>query len=317
MRTIDRNSFILLTIIGAIYFSFTFSESKIKETDSKSFNKLSEFEKKIILYKGTELPFSGKYNYHSEEGTYQCKQCNQNLYTSNHKFNSNCGWPSFDDEIDNAILFIPDLDGIRTEILCSNCNGHLGHYFLGENYTKKNVRHCVNSTSLIFKKSIDMNNIKQAYYAGGCFWGVEYLFEKLEGVISAESGYMGGTVKNPTYQQVCYENTGHLEAVKVEYDSSKINFESLTKYFFEIHDPTQKNGQGPDIGSQYLSAIFFNDVEEKKISLELIEILKEKGYDISTKLYECDTFWLAEDYHQNYYKKKSGTPYCHFYTKRF
>ena len=282
-----------------------------------NYNILSEEEKKIILYKGTEKPFTGKYNNHLEQGTYICKQCNQDLYYSEHKFISNCGWPSFDDAIKGSILYKLDADGKRTEILCSHCNAHLGHYFVGENYTNKNVRHCVNSISLNFNKTMVNNNLHSAYYAGGCFWGIEFLFEKLDGVILAESGYMGGFIDNPTYKQICYEKTGHYEAVKVIYDSTIINYENLTKYFFEIHDPTQANGQGPDIGEQYLSAIFYNNNYEKEKSLELITILKNKGYKVVTKLLPYQTFWIAEEYHQNYYKKKSGTPYCHFYTKKF
>ena len=290
----------------------------LNELQSQSvYNHLTPKEKEIIIYKGTEIPFSGKYNNHFKKGIYICKQCNQELYNSNDKFVSNCGWPSFDNSIEGSISYRLDADGHRTEILCSNCNGHLGHYFIGENYTKKNVRHCVNSISLNFKKNMEDKNIKSAYYAGGCFWGVEFLFEKLDGVISAKSGYMGGFIDKPTYQQVCYEDTGHLEAVEVVYDKSIISYQELTKYFFEIHDPTQIDGQGPDIGKQYLSAIFYNTNDEKTISNDLITILSEKGYKIATKLLPYKTFWVAEEYHQNYYKKKSGTPYCHFYQKRF
>ena len=294
-----------------LYFSLNNIQSQI------IYNNLSKDEVDIIINKGTEKPFTGIYNNHFLKGTYVCKQCNQNLYQSEHKFNSDCGWPSFDDAIKGSIKYQLDPDGIRTEILCSRCKGHLGHYFIGENYTKKNVRHCVNSLSLNFKKSMDNNNLLTAYYAGGCFWGLEFLFEKLDGVISAKSGYMGGFINNPTYKQVCYEKTGHLEAVEVLYDSSIINYKDLTKYFFEIHDPTQSNGQGPDIGEQYLSAIFYNNKYEKELSIKLINVLKNKGYNIATNLFPYKTFWEAEEYHQNYYKKKSGTPYCHFYRKRF
>ena len=161
--------------------------------------------------------------------------------------------------------------------------------------------------------------IKSAYFAGGCFWGVEYHFEKLDGVKAAISGYMGGTVNNPSYREVCSGSTGHLEVVRVDYDPSVVSFETLTKLFFEIHDPTQANGQGPDIGSQYLSAIFYTTQEEKDISKKLINILEEKGYNIVTKLISIlnTPFFAAEDYHQDYYIKSGGTPYCHAYTKRF
>ena len=163
------------------------------------------------------------------------------------------------------------------------------------------------------------NQIKSAYFAGGCFWGVEYYFEKLEGVKAAISGYMGGKIDNPSYEMVCTGFSGHLEVVRVDYDSSIVSFESLTKLFFEIHDPEQINGQGPDIGPQYLSAIFYNDELEKEISLKLIEQLSKNGYRVATKLIPCvgNPFFEAEAYHQDYYFKHNKIPYCHSYQKRF
>jgi peptide methionine sulfoxide reductase msrA/msrB len=158
---------------------------------------------------------------------------------------------------------------------------------------------------------------KKAYFAGGCFWGVEHLFQGKEGVISVTSGYMGGSLDNPTYQDVLTGKTGHLEAVEVAYDPVQVNFEELAKFFFEIHDPTQTNGQGPDIGAQYLSAVFYNSEDEKEISHNLIEILKSKGYDVVTKVIPAVKFWEAEEYHQDYYVQKNQQPYCHVYKKIF
>lgn len=122
------------------------------ELMNKKYNKLTPEEEKITLYKGTETPFSGKFNKFNEKGVYICKRCNAELYKSDDKFDSGCGWPSFDDEIEGAIEKIPDKDRIRTEIVCSNCGAHLGHVFKGEKMTEKNIRHCVNSIALNFKK---------------------------------------------------------------------------------------------------------------------------------------------------------------------
>ncbi len=162
-------------------------------------------------------------------------------------------------------------------------------------------------------------NLQSAYFAGGCFWGVEYYFEKLEGVQAAITGYMGGHLNNPSYKEVCRGTTGHLEVVRVDYDADIVTFEELAELFFEIHDPTQKNGQGPDIGNQYLSAIFYNNQEEKDIAQALIDILKNKGYNIATQLISTHNtpFFEAEEYHQDYYFKNNKQPYCHNYVKRF
>jgi peptide methionine sulfoxide reductase msrA/msrB len=292
--------------------------------DSTKYNKLTEEEAFIILNKGTERPFTGKYYTHTEDGTYLCKRCNAPLYRSNNKFDAQCGWPSFDDEIEGAITKKPDADGRRTEILCANCGAHLGHVFVGEHYTDKNTRHCVNSLSLNFEplkiavSSVDTENkTDTAIFAGGCFWGMEYYFENKKGVISTEVGYIGGHIDNPTYAQVCSHESGHIEALQVVFKPSIISFEDLTKLFFEIHDPTQVNRQGPDVGEQYKSAIFYRNDEQKAISEKLISILKDKGLDVVTELIPATKFWPAEKYHQNYYGKNGHRPYCHAYQKKF
>ena len=277
---------------------------------------LTDEEKRVIIHKGTERPFTGKFYDFNEKGTYICKQCGAELYHSSFKFDSSCGWPSFDDEIKGAIKRVPDADGRRTEIVCSNCGAHLGHVFVGEGFTSKNTRHCVNSISMEFipDKKIEKET---AIFAGGCFWGVEYYMEKLPGVISVESGYIGGSKDNPTYEEVCTKTTGHAEAVRIVFDPSKTDFETLAKQFFEIHDPTQIDRQGPDVGSQYRSEIFYTTPEQKKITEKLINQLKGKGYKVVTQVTPASTFWPAETYHQNYYSNKGTLPYCHGYTKRF
>lgn len=275
------------------------------------YNKLTKDETEVIINKGTEAPFTGEYDDFFVEGFYHCRQCDNVLYSSENKFNSGCGWPSFDDELPGSIEKKIDADGRRIEILCAECGGHLGHLFKGEHLTDKNQRYCVNSLSIKFRES------KTAYFAGGCFWGVEHLMQKKDGVNSVISGYMGGKTEEPTYEDVCSGKSGHLEVVKVIYNPTIISYEELTKLFFEIHDSTQRNGQGPDVGSQYLSAIFYATSEEKKSGEEIITLLKDKGINAVTQVLEVSKFWSAEEYHQDYYIKHNKEPYCHMYKKIF
>ena len=273
--------------------------------NAQNMKPLTPEEERVIVRKGTEAPFSGKYYLHDEDGTYRCRRC---------------GAP-----------------------FCARCGAHLGHVFTGEGFTAKNTRHCVNSLSLDFvpaaiptmpvaepaaasaekpentssaepPKSVQT---ERAIFAGGCFWGVEYMLGKVDGVKSIRSGYIGGHTENPTYEQVCSHKTGHAEAVEVEFDPSKVSYETLARLFFEIHDPTQLDGQGPDLGDQYRSEIFYTTPEQKEVAERLIRILKEKGYSVVTDVTPASRFWPAEQYHQNYYNRKGTQPYCHRYTKRF
>jgi peptide methionine sulfoxide reductase msrA/msrB len=283
----------------------------------KKFNDLTDEEKRIIIDKGTEAPNIGEYNKNKATGIYVCRRCNLPLYLSDDKFDSGCGWPSFDDEIKGAVIRKPDKDGIRTEILCARCGGHLGHVFTGEGFTSKNTRHCVNSISMRFIPAFTEKGYEKAVFAGGCFWGVENLMKRERGVKEIKAGYIGGHTINPTYEEVCTGETGHLEAVQVIFDPKENTYESLAKLFFEIHDPTQENGQGPDIGEQYKSAIFYFSKKQLEISGKLIDILRKKGLDVKTKLFPASVFYEAEEYHQDYYNKNGNKPYCHFRVKRF
>ncbi|UKN01642.1 bifunctional methionine sulfoxide reductase B/A protein [Paracrocinitomix mangrovi] len=288
--------------------------------DSSSWNKLTSEEERVIVNKGTEMIWKGEYINNHDDGTYLCKRCNAALFKSSDKFDSGSGWPAFDDAIEGAVKEIPDADGYRTEIVCANCNGHLGHVFKGEHMTSKNTRHCVNSISLNFVAEKDMTeNVKTdtAIFASGCFWGTEYFMEKAEGVISTQVGYIGGHVDNPTYKQVCSDTTGHAEAVRVVFDPSKTDYETLAKLFFETHDPSQVDRQGPDIGKQYRSEIFYLNDEQKAIAEKLKAELISKGTSVATNITKATTFWEGEDYHEHYYAKNGSTPYCHGYTKRF
>lgn len=298
-------------MFAMVLFAFTNCTNSQEKNNTMKFNQLTAAEEHVILDKGTEYPWTGEFVKHKAEGTYTCKRCDAPLYKSDAKFDSNCGWPSFDDEIEGAIKRVTDADGRRTEILCANCGGHLGHVFLGEGFTAKNTRHCVNSISLKFEPLNLQTKTEKAYFAAGCFWGVEFYLKRAKGVLETTVGYTGGKTQNPTYQDVCYDNTGHAEVVEVVFNPEIISFETLAKQFFELHDPTQLNRQGPDVGDQYRSAVYYTSEEQKQTTEKLIEILKAKGYKVVTQVEKFSKFYSGEDYHQDYYQKKGGVPYCH------
>lgn len=278
------------------------------------YNQLTDEEKRVIIGKETEQAGSGKFNDIHKKGIYICRRCNAALFLSENKFNAGCGWPSYDDAIDLSVKKETDADGIREEILCGRCGAHLGHIFKGEAFTPKNTRYCVNSISLSF---IPAEKLNKAYFAGGCFWGIQDYFQRIDGIILSRVGYMGGTAQNPTYEQVCSGLTGYYETTELTYDPILVSFKELVKLFLQIHDPTQINGQGYDIGNQYLSAIFYVDEKQKRMAKDLIEILTSKGYKIATKLFKTGHFWGAEAYHQFYYSRTGEGSYCHSFVKRF
>ena len=306
---------LILALTGYALFDHLDQPASADKTETIMIRDLTDEEKRVILEKGTEFPFTGDLLSNKDAGTYSCRNCGADLYHSDSKFNSWCGWPSFDDEIEGAVKRSLDADGYRYEITCAACGGHLGHVFYGERYTEKNTRHCVNSVSLDFTPA-DWEP-RKAVFAGGCFWGVEYYLQQMPGVESVVSGYTGGKISHPFYEAVLTGLTGHLEAVEVTYNPYKVSYRELAKRFFEIHDPTQANGQGPDIGEQYKSAVFYSSDEEKAIAEDLINQLRERGYDVVTELRESSKFWPAEGYHQDYYSRKGNLPYCHSFKDRF
>jgi peptide methionine sulfoxide reductase msrA/msrB len=277
---------------------------------------------RITQKAGTEAPFCGNLLDNKKEGFYACVVCGLPLFSSEHKFNSGTGWPSFYREVDpEHVARVQDrsLGMVRVEIDCARCGAHLGHVF-DDGPKPTGERHCLNSASLKFYEKgqeapPESRPVKTetAYFAGGCFWGVEHYFQEGPGVIDAVSGYMQGTVDHPTYKQVCTDRTGHAETVKVVFDPQKISFRRLLEAFFVMHDPTQMDRQGPDYGSQYRSGIWYASEEQKKVAEEFIKEQMAKGpyagRKIVTQVEAAKTFWPAEEYHQDYVSKTGGV--CH------
>lgn len=348
MRSMSSILFPMLgaAAVVAVVAGWTWADAPSSKTRNDPMNPspLTPEERRIIEFRGTEPPFSGRFWNHHEAGTYACRRCGAPLFASGAKFDSGTGWPSFDQALDGAVREVPDADGARTEIVCAQCGGHLGHVFWGEGFTARQTRHCVNSLSLSFVSSggegdgaavlpgatasagtcapgqrepSTASRTAQAFFAGGCFWGVEYWFERMDGVLSAESGYMGGHVDSPTYRQVCSGATGHVEVVRVVFDPSRVTYEALARRFFEIHDPTQVDRQGPDIGQQYRSVVFYQDDAQRDAAMRLMRTLVARGFEVATRLEPATTFWPAEDYHQDYYEHKGSVPYCHTPVDRF
>lgn len=158
---------------------------------------------------------------------------------------------------------------------------------------------------------------EKAIFAAGCFWGVEYYFQNAKGVISTKVGYTGGKIENPSYEEVCSKTSGHYEAIEVNFDTEKTSYEEMVKLFFSIHDFSQENGQGPDIGPQYRSAIFYIDEKQKGTAENLIKELENRGHKVITEIKPAATFYPAENYHQRYYEKTGKEPYCHIMRKIF
>lgn len=294
--------------------------------------KLNEEAYRITQKAGTEPAFCGNLLDNKKDGVYACVVCGLPLFSSTHKFNSGTGWPSFYQEFDpEHVTRKQDRSHgmVRTEINCARCDAHLGHVF-DDGPRPTGERHCLNSASLKFYEkgekmppesmpaaargtSSQPAGLETAYFAGGCFWGVEHYFQKGPGVVDAVSGYMQGKTERPTYEQVCGHETGHAEAVKVVFDPKKITFRRLLEAFFVMHDPTQLNRQGPDVGDQYRSGIFYTTEEQKREAEAFIREQTEKkrfgGKRIVTQVEAAKTFWPAEDYHQDYIVKTGRA--CH------
>jgi len=288
--------------------------------------KLKPEEAQVILAKGTERAFCGTLLDNKKDGVYVCHLCGLPLFSSDAKFDSGTGWPSFFKPFDKDHVAV-DRDTshgmVRDEILCQRCGAHLGHVF-DDGPKPTGLRFCLNSVSLEFVEKKDGKlelpaasqpvKTEVAFFAGGCFWGVEDAFQQIPGVIDAESGYMGGKTKNPTYEEVCSHTTGHTETVKVLYDPAKVSYNDLLKWFFKLHDPTQLNRQGPDIGDSYRSAIFASDEKQLDAAKKFVEEQSKtdrfaKRSIVTQLVLATDKipFYPAEAYHQDYHLKHGGS----------
>lgn len=300
------------------------NEEKMTQTNSVNLSekewkeKLSKEQYYILRQKGTEKPFSGAFVFTKVKGIYHCGGCGEALFTDEMKFDSHCGWPSFDKEIAGGKIIQTEDNSLgvkRIEISCAKCGGHLGHIF-DDGPTETGKRYCVNSGALSFeaqKETAAQSSIETITLAGGCFWCIEAVFEDLKGVTNVESGYANGNIKNPTYKDVCSGNTGFAEAVKITYNKSIISFEDLLEVFFTLHNPTTLNQQGADLGTQYRSGIYYQTEEQLLKSKKIITTLnQQKIFDkpIVTEVKSLENFYKAENYHQEYYELNKEEPYC-------
>ena len=283
---------------------------KIKKADTEWKESLTSEQDLVSRPCVTELPFSGKFNNHFEKGTYVCAACKAPLFRWDTKYDHGTGWPSFTSPMsDDSIEYREDLSFSmkRIEVRCAACGAHLGHVF-DDGPAPSFEDYCVNSASLDFipGEKASASKSETAVFAAGCFWGVEYKFREINGVKDTEVGYTGGMTENPDYGQVCTDKTGHAEAVRVTFDPSIIPYEDMVRFFFTIHDPTQVDGQGPDVGTQYRSVIFTADEPQKETAQKVMDELQASGRftkPIATGIVPASKFTRAEEYHQRYYEK--------------
>ncbi len=308
------------------------SERKTEIADSELRGRLTDEQYYVTQQCGTEPPFKNAYWDEHRDGIYVDVVSGKPLFSSKDKFDSGTGWPSFTSPIDSKALVEKKDDShgmLRTEVRSAEADSHLGHVF-PDGPGPEGLRYCINSASLrfipvedlekegygeyraLFEAETDARS-ETAIFAAGCFWGTEEYFRRLPGVLATDVGYSGGKTINPSYKEVCAGNTGHAESLKIEFDPTKIAYRDLLRHFFRMHDPTQVDRQGNDVGSQYRSAVFYSSEEQRKEAEALIAEMNASGSygrPIATEVTKASPFYPAEDYHQDYLRKNPGG-YCH------
>jgi peptide methionine sulfoxide reductase msrA/msrB len=329
VHVFDRNG----NLVGPI------DSPKLVLSDAQWRKRLTPEQFEVLRSSATERPFCGTLLDNKTEGVYTCAGCGLPLFSSDSKFHSGSGWPSFFQPIaEGNVAERQDISHgmVRSEINCARCDGHLGHVF-DDGPRPTGLRFCLNSASLNFTPSDQLSSLADpltekletgtsnstrqsaggansatAVFAGGCFWCTEAAFEQLDGVTDVMSGYSGGSKETANYQRVCDGDTGHAEAIRITYDPNRISYDKLLDVFFDAHDPTQLNRQGADVGTQYRSAIFFANDEQKHTAEQKIKQLTEAktfSQPIVTTLEPLTAFYPAEQYHQDYARNNPMQPY--------